>query len=122
MEPHAPAGAMCLHRHLTHYLKPPTAEQKARFRRAYSGVQRSVSAARRGAPIFISPQQPVGARALVGLYDEMIVRVEGYAVNGEPLDDNRTEIASNMDTFHKVTAARPLFLKPAYLAEDRRTA
>jgi hypothetical protein len=102
-------GAMCRHRNLVHHFKAPSIEQKGRFHRADTGYTRSVDASRRGGSILLAPVRGAVERTLATLYDELILRVEGYAANGEPLSDNRSAIIERMDTFHKYAAARPLF-------------
>lgn len=103
------AGSMCRHRNLVHHFKAPSVQQKGQYHAARAGVRRAVSGARRGAPVVLSPLEPLQARTLVVLYDELILRVEGYALNGEPLREARAQINCHMDAFHKVQAARPLF-------------
>lgn len=115
-------GEMFCHRNLTHYFKAPTAKQRDRFRQAFFDARRINGFTRRGAPIFLAPTQPMTAHALTALYDELIVRVDGYAVDGEPLGTNCREIIRHMDTFHKVTAARPLFCRAVTRTERRRVA
>lgn len=48
---------------------------------------------------------------LAELYDELIVSVDGYAVNDQVLgpDASTEKIALHMDTYHKVAAADALF-------------
>jgi hypothetical protein len=103
------AGSMCRHRDLVHHFKAPSVQQKGRYHAARAGVRRAVSGARRGSPVILSPVEPLQARTLVALYDELVLRVEGYAFNGEPLPEDRVQIKAHMDAFHKVQAARPLF-------------
>ena len=72
-------------------------------------VRRIAGFSHRGAPSILAPSQTLAARTLVRLYDKLILRVDGYAIRGESLADNRGEIVRSMDTFHKVIAARSLF-------------
>jgi hypothetical protein len=56
---------------------------------------------------------------LVELYDELIVSVEGYQVNGVELGADHDAIVAEMDAYHKVAAADVLFSPAAAnLSED----
>lgn len=105
------SGEMFCYRNLIHHFKTPTPKQRERFRQAFFETRRINGFTRRGAPIFLAPVQPMTAHTLAALYDELIVSVDGYAVCGQPLGTNRLKIIHYMDTFHKVTAARPLFTR-----------
>ncbi|MGO8759363.1 MAG: hypothetical protein ACLQG3_14685 [Terracidiphilus sp.] len=94
--------AMRRYKNLVHLFETPTAEQNRRYRRDDSRAQ-IVSGSRRGITIFKGAQ-----RTLAALYDELIVSVAGYAVNGVALE-GREEIARHMDAYHKVAAAAQLF-------------
>jgi hypothetical protein len=103
------AGAMCFHRNLVHRFKAPSTRDREEVRRAHAELQRNAGITRRGVPVFLAPQSPATAYAMVAFYDGLIAEVEGYAVNGEPLGENRARIVESMDALHKVTAARALF-------------
>jgi hypothetical protein len=90
------------YKNLEHVFESPTAEQNRRYRRDDSRAQ-IIGGSRKGTTIFHGAQ-----RALAALYDELIVSVAGYAVNGVALE-GREEIARHMDTYHKVAAAAQLF-------------
>ncbi|MGA9671135.1 MAG: hypothetical protein WBQ94_18135 [Terracidiphilus sp.] len=115
------SGGMFRNRSLKHYFGPPSLEQREQYRTARMGQRRIAGNTRRGAPVILSPIQPLAAQTLIALYDELIVGVEGYSVNGLPLGDQRAEIVRTMDAFHKFRAAEPLFAGVAGMKE-RRTA
>ncbi len=96
-------GAMTVYAGLVHVFKPLTAEQKRRFGRGTSEV-RVVGDRKHGRTIFI-PKQPL----LLKLYNEMILEVRGYSVNGEKLV-GRDAIVAHMDAYHKVMAAEQMFI------------
>jgi hypothetical protein len=96
-------GAMRRHKDLVHIFKTPTAEQNRRYRRDDSRAQ-VVSGSRKGTTIYHGAQ-----RTLAKLYDELILSVSGYELNGEPLTDSIEAITRHMDTYHKVAAAAQLF-------------
>lgn len=117
-----PSGAMCFHKRLVHQFDRPCREHRERYREACTRVRRTAGVTRRGPAVFLAPEQSITARALVALYNELILKVEGYAVNGEPLTDDRGKIAEHMDTFHKVKAAQWLFSRVVSGTEGRRVA
>ncbi|MDR3723264.1 MAG: hypothetical protein P4K83_02090 [Terracidiphilus sp.] len=88
---------------LCHRFRTATVEQQRRLARA-SSRSVVVGGSRRGETRWIGAQ-PV----LAELYDELIVSVEGYTVDGKELGSDRAAIVANMDTFHKVAAADFLF-------------
>jgi hypothetical protein len=95
-------GVMQQFTQLYHEFKSPTTEQFRRYRRDVSrsyivGGSRTAKTVWRGAQ-----------KTLAELYDELIVSVEGYILNGAPLT-GPLNIAANMDTYHKVAAANHLF-------------
>lgn len=97
------AGVMRKYHNLCHRFKTPTAEQQKRFSRE-SSRSRVVGGSRKGVT------QWMGAQAtLIDLYDELVLSVDGYTVDGEPLGDDRTGIVVEMDAYHKVAAADALF-------------
>lgn len=96
---------------LRHDLKTPTAEQQRRFGRD-SSRSRVVGGSRKG------KTQWLGAQAtLAELYDELIVGVEGYTVDGAAPD--RDAIVEFMDTYHKVAAVDLLFAPAAAKVEEK---
>jgi hypothetical protein len=95
-------GSMRKYQNLCHRFKTPTDAHQRRFSRDASR-SRIIGGSRSG------KTQWLGGRAtLVVLYDELIESVDGYTVDGKPLDDPQ-EIARQMDTYHKVIAANQLF-------------
>jgi|SRR6185437_14052695 len=94
-------GIMRKFRGLRHSFQTPTAEQQHRYSRDAS---RSVlvGGARNGKTRWLGPQS-----TLLALYDELVLEVDGYTVNGEVLD--RDGAIANMDGYHKVAAAAELF-------------
>ncbi len=96
-------GAMTKYLNLCHKFKTPSAEQQRRLSRDASR-SRIVGGSRNGKTVWL------GARAtLAELYDELILSVQGYSVNGAALGDDRAAIVAEMDTYHKVAAADALF-------------
>lgn len=98
-------GGMLLHKDLVHIFKIPSVHQLLNFRRGFpppSMVKEKGSG-------WIQ-KDPLCGRMSSALYDEFIVRVEGYAFNGEPLGDNRATIVNHMDTYHKVIAVGHLIV------------
>jgi hypothetical protein len=87
---------------LKHVLKTPTQAQHLRYTREASRA-RIVGGSRNGKTVY------PGANALLAaLYDELIIEVEGYSVNGKELAD-RAAIIREMDMLHKVMAAQEVF-------------
>lgn len=101
-EPYDPFYAMEAFLGLKHLLRTPSEEQHRRYA-SQSSRSRVVGGSRSGKTIY-----PGAQMLLATLYDELVVRVEGYCVNGEPLAD-RTVIVREMDLLHKVTAAQEIF-------------
>ncbi len=95
-------GVMRRQKNLVHVFDEPTFEQNRRYRRDDSRAQ-VIGGSRKGETIYHGAQ-----RTLAALYDELIVRVEGYTVNGVALED-RNAIPMLMDTYHKVAAVARLF-------------
>lgn len=88
---------------LKHVLRTPTEAQYRRFasensRRVIVGGSRS------GKTIY-----PGSRVALANLYDELVISVDGYCVNGEKLTTPE-RIKAEMDMHHKVMAAQEVFL------------
>jgi hypothetical protein len=87
---------------LCHRFKTPSAEQQRRFSRD-SSRSMVIGGSRRGVTRWLGVQA-----TLVDLYDELILSVDGYQVNGMQLD-NIPMIVAEMDAYHKVAAAAVLF-------------
>jgi hypothetical protein len=87
---------------LMHMFSAPNAEQKHRYSRAAS-ESRVVGGTRNGKTLRL-PRQSL----LIDLYDELIVSVDGYSVNGEPLL-SPDQIRREMDAQHKVAAVSEVF-------------
>ena len=87
---------------LKHVLRTPTEDQHRRYSRE-SSRSRVVGGSRSGKTVYAG-SQPLLAK----LYDELVVSVEGYSLNGNPLGDAAT-IIREMDMIHKVVAAQELF-------------
>ena len=97
------SGAMLKYTSLLHLFKTPSAEQQRRLSRDASR-SRIVGGSRNGKTVWL------GARAtLAELYDELILSVQGYTVNGVELGADRAAIVAEMDLYHKVAAADALF-------------
>ena len=96
------------YRGLEHVFRVPSIEQSRRYSRDSSRSE--ISGGRKGKTRFLGAQ-----RTLVDLYDELIVRVAGYTVDGRAPEDLDTVIR-NMDTFHKAQAMGSVFA-PAGEAE-----
>lgn len=96
-------NAMRRFKNLVHFFDPPTAEQYRRYRRDDSSAQ-VVGGSRKGMTVYRGAR-----RTLAALYDELIVGVDGYAINGVAFGNDRELIARHMDTYHKVAAAQGLF-------------
>lgn len=96
-------GAMMKYRGLCHRFQTPSGEQQRRYSRD-SSRSRIVGGSRRGKTVWLGPQP-----MLVELYDELILSVEGYRVDGVDLGTDREAIVAEMDTYHKVAAADVLF-------------
>jgi hypothetical protein len=90
---------------LRHDFKTPTSEQQRRLSRD-SSRSCVVGGSRNGKTMWLGAQPTLAA-----LYDELIVSVEGYAVDGKTPD--REAIVEYMDTYHKVAAVDWLFAPAA---------
>lgn len=88
---------------LKHVLRTPSEEQHRRFMRE-SSRSKIVGGSRSGKTIY-----PVAHPLLAKLYDELVISVEGYSVNGTALTTDSTTIRTEMDMLHKVIAAQQLF-------------
>jgi len=103
-------GKMMKYSGLVHRFTPPTAEHERKYNRA-SSEARVVGGSRAGRTIYPGRQE-----LLIAIYDQLIITVEGYSVNGKPLEDPK-EIRSEMDAAHKVTAVQALFAVPEVESE-----
>jgi hypothetical protein len=95
-------GKMLKFTELKHIFNTPTEAQHRRYLREASrstivGGSRSGKTLYRGAQLLLAK-----------LYDELIVKAEGYAFEGEPFTAN-TQVIAGMDMLHKVMAAQELF-------------
>jgi len=95
-------GKMQLIRGLVHRFKQPSIEQLKRWNYESARV-RVRGTAKDGVTIY--PSRPAVAMLM---YDELIVSVDGYTVNGSPLA-NVDVINSEMDGCHKAEAVMALF-------------
>lgn len=87
---------------LKHVLKTPT---EAQHRRYSDEASRSrIVGGSRSAKTYYSGAQPLLAK----LYDELVISVDGYAVDGRRLE-SQEQIVREMDMMHKVMAAQELF-------------
>jgi len=87
---------------LVHFFRPPTVEAE----RAYRRLLAETLIVRGGR----APRTLLPARlpALVRLYDELILRAEGYAINLQ-LPESRLQLLEHMDAWHKRVAVQTLF-------------
>ncbi len=88
---------------LKHVFSTPSEEQHRRYTRE-SSRSKVVGGSRTGKTVY-QGSQPLLAK----LYDELVISVDGYSVNGVPLTDDRNAIRREMDMLHKVIAAQELF-------------
>lgn len=93
---------MVQERGLVHIFAVPSVEQHRTYSRDSS--RSVITGGRQGRTRFLGAQ-----RTLVALYDELIVRVEGYSVGGEQVFDRKDVIASSMDSYHKAQAMGMVF-------------
>jgi hypothetical protein len=104
------SGIMRKFHNLRHNFKTPSADQQRRLSRE-SSRSRVIGGSRNG------KTQWLGAQAtLAELYDELVVSVEGYTVDGAAPD--REAIVEFMDTYHKVAAIDLLFAPAAPKVEE----
>lgn len=97
-----PAGQMLSYSGLIHRFTPPSAEHLMRYSRETS---RSliVGGSAKGRTV-----RTIRQKVLLKFYDQLIVSVEGYGLNGRPLE-NREAIVREMDAGHKAAAVSQLF-------------
>lgn len=103
-------GAMRKFKGLRHNFKTPTADQQRHFSRD-SSRSRVIGGSRNGKTQWLGAQT-----TLADLYDELIVSVDGYTVDGETPD--REAIVEYMDTYHKVAAVDVLFAPAATKVDE----
>lgn len=97
-------GNLRVFKGLKHVLATPTEAQYRRFARENSRT-RILGGDRSG-----TTQYPGAQSLLAELYDELVVSVEGYVVDGAPAASlSREGIARHMDMHHKVIAALQIF-------------
>jgi hypothetical protein len=101
-------GVMLLHQPLVHHFGTPSFEHERRYLRDQA-KSKVIGGSRTGKTAYMGTQ-----RALVEIYDELIQSVEGYTINGQPVEDP----AQWMDTYHKVVAAAQLFKAPPAEPEE----
>jgi len=87
---------------LKHILKTPTEEQHRRYSREASR-SKVIGGSRNGKTVY-QGAQPLLAK----LYDELVLGVEGYCIDGLALT-TKDQIVREMDMLHKVMAAQELF-------------
>lgn len=98
-------GGMVQHNRLVHHFETPSWEHNHRYMRE-SSRSIVVGGSRSGKTVWRGAQ-----KTLAAIYDELIISVEGYCMDGTPIESDfgRDAIAREMDTFHKVAAANALF-------------
>jgi hypothetical protein len=87
---------------LVHRFLPPTIQQKQRYMRA--GSVSRVGGTRKGATTVYSMRN----RLLMDMYDQLVQSVDGYSVDGKPLEGIE-QIRREMDGYHKAEAMAQLF-------------
>jgi hypothetical protein len=103
-------GVMRKFKGLRHNFKSPTADQQRRLSRD-SSRSRVVGGSRKGITVWLGAQA-----TLAELYDELIVSVDGYTVDG--VEPDRESVIEFMDTYHKVAAVDVLFAPAAANIEE----
>lgn len=105
---------------LVHIFRPPSAEDERSYRRLLAETL-LVRGSRTTRTLI-----PARLRALCRLYDRLILSVEGYSIQGQPLA-SRDQLLQYMDAWHKRTAVQALFGDaqtnegvPAALEESQR--
>jgi hypothetical protein len=101
----ATPGEMTRYLGLVHRFKPVTIEQQRKYNRATSRAV-VVGGRHGGTTEYAKPHS-----ILASLYDELVLSVDGYGVNGAALD-GAENIRREMDTLHKVEAVQQLFATP----------
>jgi hypothetical protein len=96
------SGHMRLIGGLKHVMRPATEAQHRRFTRESSRT-RVLGGSRQG-----ETQYPGAQGVLAALYDELVLSVEGYTVNGVALESVEA-IRREMDEHHKVVVAQQIF-------------
>jgi hypothetical protein len=94
---------------LKHVLAAPSEAQHRRYAREASRT-RILGGDRKGETLY-----PGAQMTLAALYDELVLSVDGYLVNGQPLSSKEL-IAREMDAHHKVMAAQQIFQPFEYVA------
>lgn len=90
---------------LTHVMKEPTAEDELEYRRATGGKLRTLPG-RRKTEVMVVEDFTVYPR----LYERLVESVEGYSMNGSPVDpSDKKIIAKHMPYIHKKVVVRQLF-------------
>ena len=96
---------------LKHLFRSPTAAQHKRYN-AQASRSVVVGGSRAGRTVY-----PTTHAVLADLYDELIVSVEGYALDGVALTSD-VNARGSMDLLHKVTAAQELFAPASTVTTD----
>ena len=97
---------------LKHTFSTPTVEQQRRYSRDRSRSQ-VIGGSRNGKTRWLGAQS-----TLAEIYDELIQSVEGYTVDGKPLEV-KSEIVAHMDIYHKVFAAESLFAPVSAVVDEK---
>jgi len=87
---------------LVHRFRPPTVEAERAYRRLLA--ETLIVRGSRTPRTLLPPRLP----GLVKLYDQLILGVEGYARNGQPLGTG-SDAARHVDAWHKRAAVQALF-------------
>ncbi|MBZ5533096.1 MAG: hypothetical protein LAO20_16825 [Acidobacteriia bacterium] len=98
-------GSMTKFKGLAHRFSPPTVNHKRAFLSAGS-KSTVVGGSRDGATVFSKRH-----KALLSIYDELVLSVDGYAINGCPLEGPEN-IRREMDAYHKFVAVDEIFRGP----------
>jgi hypothetical protein len=97
-----PGSKTTMFKGLIHRFAPPTIAQKKRLLRN-GAISRVVGGSRQGTTIYAARHS-----VLVDIYDELIQSVDGYGVDGKPLE-SVDQIRREMDCYHKLESASQLF-------------
>jgi hypothetical protein len=106
------SGGLLQYTRLLHIFRTPGVDHQRRFARDASRST-VVGGSRTGKTLWM------GARTtMVELYDELIIGVDGYTVNGVPLCD--PNVATEMDAYHKYVAIDVLFAPAAPMLDEEK--
>lgn len=90
---------------LFHFFRSPSADHQMRYKRIVRDTLVVGGTRRPGSREIYPPRLP----SFLPLYDELILRVEGYAWDGRPAEQTGKELAARMDAWHKRAAVVALF-------------